>query len=94
MYNNTHPYLPEHDENARGGWLGGLDKIEALHTKAVVAAHGVPDPDNSPRHYLYDFNATLPTCIGGPGPLQDGLALDPDRVNPGPPWATAKAPKP
>lgn len=27
MYNNT--YLAECDENARGEWLGGLDKIAA-----------------------------------------------------------------
>ena len=48
--NNTHPYLAECDENARDEWLRALDKIEALHPKAVVAGHGVLDPDSSPRH--------------------------------------------
>jgi len=37
VYNNTHPYLAECDEKARGEWLRALDKIEALHPAAVVA---------------------------------------------------------
>jgi glyoxylase-like metal-dependent hydrolase (beta-lactamase superfamily II) len=66
VYNNTHPYLAECDSNARGEWLRALDKIEALHPQAVVAGHGVLDPDSSPRHiedtrkYLHDFNASVP----------------------------------
>src|SRR6266850_1278445 len=62
VYNNTHLYLAECDEKARGEWLRALDAIEALHPKAVVAGHGVLDPDSSPRHieetraYLRDFN--------------------------------------
>ena len=53
MYNNTHPYLAECDEKARGEWLRALDKIEALHPKAVVAGHGVLDPDSSPGIEVY-----------------------------------------
>jgi glyoxylase-like metal-dependent hydrolase (beta-lactamase superfamily II) len=48
VYNNTHPYLAECDEQARGEWLRALDKIEALHPRVVVAGHGVLDPDSSP----------------------------------------------
>jgi glyoxylase-like metal-dependent hydrolase (beta-lactamase superfamily II) len=65
VYNNTHPYLAECDEKARVEWLRALDKIEALHPNAVVAGHGVLNPDSSPRHidetrrYLHDFNASL-----------------------------------
>src|SRR5580704_13810723 len=65
VYNNTHLYLAECDEAAITGWLGALDKIEALHPKAVVAGHGVLDPDSSPRHieetrrYLRDFDASV-----------------------------------
>ena len=68
VYNNTHPYLEECDEKARGEWLRALDKIEALHPRAVVAGHGVLDPDSSPRHieetqgYICDFNASSPWC--------------------------------
>jgi len=67
VYNNTHPYLAECDEKARGDWLSALDKIEALHPQAVVAGHGVLDPDNSPRHieetrrYISDFNTIVAT---------------------------------
>jgi glyoxylase-like metal-dependent hydrolase (beta-lactamase superfamily II) len=50
VYNNTHPYLAECDGNARGQWLRALDKIEALNPRAVVAGHGVLDPDSSTRH--------------------------------------------
>src|SRR6201988_350420 len=65
VYNNTHPYLAECDEKARGEWLRALDKIEALHPRAVIAGHGVLDPDRSPRHigetrnYIRDFNTSL-----------------------------------
>jgi len=97
VYNNTHPYLAECDNNARGEWLRALDKIEALHPKAVVAGHGVLDPDSSPRHieetraYLHDFNATLPTASTAVDLYEKVLALHPNRVNPGSLWATAKA---
>ena len=50
VYNNTHPYLAECDKNVRGEWLRALDTIEALHPRAVVAGHGVLDPDCAPRH--------------------------------------------
>jgi glyoxylase-like metal-dependent hydrolase (beta-lactamase superfamily II) len=35
VYNNTHPYLAECDENARDEWLRALDKIETLHPSRV-----------------------------------------------------------
>ena len=62
VYNNTHPYLAECDEKARNEWLRALDKIEALHPKAVITGHGALDPDSSPHHieetrgYIRDFN--------------------------------------
>lgn len=63
VYNNTHLYLAEWDKEACNEWLLALDKIESFHPKAVVAGHGVLDPDSSPRHieetrrYLHDFIA-------------------------------------
>jgi glyoxylase-like metal-dependent hydrolase (beta-lactamase superfamily II) len=73
VYNNTHLYLAECDEKARVEWLRALDKIEALHSKAVAAGHGVLNSDCSPRHidetrrYLHDFNASLAsTYVAGP----------------------------
>jgi glyoxylase-like metal-dependent hydrolase (beta-lactamase superfamily II) len=99
VYNNTHLYLAECDETARSEWLRALDKIEALRPKAVVAGHGVLNPDSSPRHieetrrYLRDFGA----CLAATSTHQDFyemmLSLHPNRVNPGSLWAAAKAAK-
>jgi glyoxylase-like metal-dependent hydrolase (beta-lactamase superfamily II) len=99
VYNNTHLYLAECDERARGEWLQALDKIESLHPKAVVAGHGVLDPDSSPRHieetrrYLNDFNACVATTSTPLELYERMLSLHPDRVNPGSLWAAANTAK-
>ena len=99
VYNNTHPYLAECDEKARAEWLCALDQIEALHPNAVIAGHGVLDPDSSPRHiaetrsYIHDFNATVASTSTVTELYEKMLALHPNRVNPGSLWATAKAVK-
>ena len=99
VYNNTHPYLAECDENARGEWLRALDKIEALHPQAVVAGHGVLDPDSSPRHieetrrYIRDLNDAEGSTTTSIELYEKMLALYPDRVNPGSLWATANTVK-
>jgi glyoxylase-like metal-dependent hydrolase (beta-lactamase superfamily II) len=99
VYNNTHPYLAECDDNARGEWLRALDIVEALHPQAVVAGHGVLDPDSSPRHieetrrYIRDFNAADASTTTVIELYEKMLALYPNRVNPGSLWATAKAVK-
>ena len=100
VYNNTHPYLAECDENARGEWLSALDKIEALHPQAVVAGHGVLNPDSSPRHieetrrYLNDFNATAASTATALELYEKMLTLHPNRMNPGSLWGAAMAAKP
>ena len=100
VYNNTHLYLAECDEKARFEWLRALDKIEALHPNAVVAGHGVLNPDSSPRHieetrgYLNDFNASLASTSTALDLYEKMLTLHPNRVNPGSLWATAKTVKP
>jgi len=97
VYNNTHPYLAECDDKARGEWLRALDKIEALTPKAVVAGHGVLDPNSSPRHiaetrsYIRDFNRVAVSTSTATDLYEKMLALYPNRVNPGSLWATAKA---
>jgi glyoxylase-like metal-dependent hydrolase (beta-lactamase superfamily II) len=99
VYNNTHLYLAECNEKARVEWRA-LDKIEALHSKAVVAGHGVLNPDSSPRHidesrrYLHDFNANLASTSTSLDLYEKMLTLHPNRVNPGSLWATARAVKP
>jgi glyoxylase-like metal-dependent hydrolase (beta-lactamase superfamily II) len=100
VYNNTHLYLAECDQEAANEWLRALDKIESLHPKAVVAGHGVIDPDSSPRHieetrrYLRDFVASLASTATAIELYETMLSLHPDRVNPGSLWAAAKASKP
>jgi len=100
VYNNTHLYLAECDEEAVNEWLRALDKIESLHPKAVVAGHGVLDPDSSPRHieetrrYLRDFVASLASTSTAIELYKAMLSFHPDRVNPGSLWAAAKASKP
>jgi len=100
VYNNTHLYLAECDAETSREWLRALDKIEALHPKAVVAGHGVLDPDSSPRHieetrrYLHDFVASLASTSTAMELYERMLSLYPDRVNPGSLWAAAKASKP
>ena len=100
VYNNTHLYLAECDRAAISDWLQALDKIETLHPTAVIAGHGVLNPDCSPRHieetrrYLRDFVASLAKTSTAMELYQTMLSLHPDRVNPGSLWAAAKASKP
>jgi glyoxylase-like metal-dependent hydrolase (beta-lactamase superfamily II) len=100
VYNNTHLYLAECDEKARKEWLQALDRVEALHPKAVVAGHGVLDPDSSPRHieetrrYIHDFNACVASTSTPLELYEKMLSLHPNRVNPGSLWGAAKTAKP
>jgi len=100
VYNNTHLYLAERDEETVNEWLQALDKIETLHPKAVVVGHGVLNPDSSPRHiaetrrYLRDFVTSLASTSTALELYQKMLSLHPDRVNPGSLWGAAKASKP
>jgi glyoxylase-like metal-dependent hydrolase (beta-lactamase superfamily II) len=100
VYNNTHLYLAECDEDAITEWLRALDRIESLHPNAVVAGHGVLDPDSSPRHieetrrYLRDFLASRARTSTARELYETMLSLHPGRVNPGSLWAAAKASKP
>jgi len=100
VYNDTHLYLAECNENARNEWLRALDRIESLRPKAVVAGHGVLEPDSSPRHieetrrYIRDFNASLATTSTSLELYEKQLSLHPNRVNPGSLWAAARAARP
>lgn len=81
-------------------WPRALDKMESLHPKALVAGHGVLDPDCSPRHieetrrYLRDFVASLASTSMATELYETMLSMHPDRLNPGSLWAAAKASKP
>ena len=100
VYNDTHLYLAECDEEARDKWLQALDRIESLHPKSVVAGHSVLDPDSSPRHveetrrYIRAFSAAVATTSTHLELYERVLSMYPNRVNPGSLWAAAKAAKP
>ena len=100
VYNNTHLYLAECDEEAANEWLRALDTIESLGPNAVVTGHGVLEPDSSPRHieetrrYLRDFVASRASTTTATELYETMLSLHPDRVNPGSLWGAAKASKP
>jgi glyoxylase-like metal-dependent hydrolase (beta-lactamase superfamily II) len=100
VYDNTHPYLAECDERARAEWLSALDKIEALHPRAVVTGHGVLEPDSSPRHieetrrYIHDFNRSVATASTAADLYEKMMNLHPNRANPGSLWGAANAAKP
>jgi glyoxylase-like metal-dependent hydrolase (beta-lactamase superfamily II) len=100
VYNNTHLYLAECDEKARNEWLQALDRIESLDPRAVVAGHGVLNPDGSPRHigetrrYIRDFGAAAAKTSTHLELYETMLSSYPNRVNPGALWAAAKAAKP
>lgn len=99
VYNDTHLYLAECDRRACEEWLRALDKIDLLHPKAVVAGHGVLNPDSSPEHieetrrYLRDFLASLASTSTAMELYEAMLSLHPERVNPGSLWGAAKAAK-
>jgi glyoxylase-like metal-dependent hydrolase (beta-lactamase superfamily II) len=100
VYNNTHLFLGEYRDETGQDWLLALDMIEALHPRAVVAGHGVTDPDSSPRHieetrrYLRDFIRARASARTAREMYDEMLALYPNRVNPGSLWAAANASKP
>jgi glyoxylase-like metal-dependent hydrolase (beta-lactamase superfamily II) len=100
VYNDTHPYLAECDEEARNEWVRALDRIESLQPKAVIAGHSVPDPDSSPRHieetrrYIRDFKVSVAATSTQLELYEKMLSLYPNRANPGSLWAASKAAKP
>ena len=46
LYNGVHPYLVESAGGGREAWLAGIDAVEALRPRTVVAGHKDPDLDD------------------------------------------------
>ncbi len=100
-YNDVHLYLVESTAETRQEWLAALDKIEALHPRAVVASHKRPENDDSPevigetRQYIRDFDRLAATTSSAQELYKKMLELYPNRVNPGwALWSSAHAAKP
>ncbi|MFF9158580.1 MBL fold metallo-hydrolase [Streptomyces sp. NPDC014846] len=55
VYNGVHPYLAGGEKarplpERRADWIAAIDKIAAVHPRAVVAGHKNPANDDDPRH--------------------------------------------
>ena len=68
VFNHVHPWLAASDTAARRAWHASIQRLEALHPRAVVAAHKTrvdapdsPDLLGEMDHYLTDFDAALRT---------------------------------
>jgi glyoxylase-like metal-dependent hydrolase (beta-lactamase superfamily II) len=99
VYNGAHLYLGESNRQGRLDWLSALDKIEALKPRAVIAGHGVLEPDcglihiQETRQNLLDFTRLDESTTTAPELCEKMLVLYPDRVNPGSLWGGASAAK-
>jgi glyoxylase-like metal-dependent hydrolase (beta-lactamase superfamily II) len=97
--NGAHLFLAESNAQGRLDWLAALDKIEALKPRAVIAGHGVLEPDSSLQHiqetrqYLLDFNRRDESTSTARELYDKMLELHPDRVDPGSLWGGASAAK-
>ena len=96
-YNGVHQYLLESADGGIRAWLLALNKVAALHPRAVVAGHKNKDLSDDPnivnqtRDYLLDAQRVL---AGKPSPdefFTHMIRLYPDRLNVGPVWYSAVA---
>ena len=99
VYNGIHPFLGETDRQSRLEWIATLDRLEALHPRAVVAGHKIPENGDDPRiigetrQYIRDFNRLADATTTARQLYDAMLALYPDRVNPGSLWGAANVAK-
>jgi len=97
IYNGVHQYVLETPNGGFDAWLAAIDKIEALHPRAVVAGHKAPGADDDPRvigetrQYLLDARQILAASTE-PKDYYDAMVRRyPHRMNPGPVWYGAVA---
>jgi glyoxylase-like metal-dependent hydrolase (beta-lactamase superfamily II) len=99
-YNGVHLYLAESNPRTRREWIAALDTIEALNPSAVVAGHKRAGNEDSPRiieetrQCIRDFDRLAETTTTARELYDKMLELDPDRVNPGALWLSARGVKP
>ncbi|MEU3795220.1 MBL fold metallo-hydrolase [Streptomyces fructofermentans] len=96
-YNGVHQFLRESAGGGIDRWLTGLDIVDSLRPRTVVAGHKNRELPDDPvilqqtRDYLLDAQRLL---ASEPSPLEffhQMLRLHPDRLNPGPVWNSALA---
>jgi glyoxylase-like metal-dependent hydrolase (beta-lactamase superfamily II) len=98
-YNDVHLYLAESDRDTRIEWIRALDRIDALHPRAVVAGHKRPGRADDPtiveetRAYIRDFDRIAEEASTADELYEQMLSVYPHRVNPGALWSSARAQK-
>lgn len=88
-YNGVHQYLMESAGGGRAAWLAGIDVIEALGPRVIVAGHKNPDLDDDAARVLAgtrDYLASVEELLAGQ-PSADGFvdamtARYPELLNP------------
>ena len=88
-YNGVHQYLMESDSEGRQAWLAGIESIEALGPRVVVAGHKNPDLDddatrvlNETREYLRAVDQVLAEQPSADAFVEAMTARYPDWLNP------------
>ena len=91
-YNGVHQYILEGGGGGLHEWLRALDRVAALHPRAVVAGHKNKNRPDDPaildetRQYLQDVIRMLDDKPTAREFFDQMIALYPDRLNPSPVW--------
>ncbi|HEY1571977.1 MAG TPA: MBL fold metallo-hydrolase [Pseudonocardiaceae bacterium] len=95
IYNHVHQYLAESGDGGLDQWLAAVDRIAALHPKAVVAGHKDPARDDDPsivgdtRRYLETAAEVLAGQPGRREYFDRMVAAFPTWLNPTITWLSA-----
>lgn len=95
-YNGVHQYILEGGGGGLHEWLRALDRVAALHPRAVVAGHKNKNRPDDPaildetRQYLQDVIRLLDDKPSAREFYDQMIALYPDRLNPGVVWLGAR----
>ena len=92
-----HQYISEGGHGGLREWLRALDRVAALHPRAVVAGHKNKNRPDDPaildetRQYLQDVIRLLDDKPTAREFYDQMTGLYPDRLNPGVVWLGARA---
>ena len=95
-YNGVHQYILEGGRGGLREWLRALDRVAALHPRAVVAGHKNKNRPDDPaildetRQYLQDVIRLLDDKPTAREFYDQMTGLYPDRLNPGVVWLGAR----
>jgi glyoxylase-like metal-dependent hydrolase (beta-lactamase superfamily II) len=95
-YNGVHQYILEGGGGGLHEWLRALDRVAALHPRAVVAGHKNKNRPDDPaildetRQYLQDVIRLLDDKPTAREFYDQMTGLYPDRLNPGVVWLGAR----